>query len=183
MKIINFYSLILLVAVFLCGSLTACSNDDDDNGKEKEEEVKTTGQLDLLFSYGDDLLLLADVEVVFINTDGKKTTEKVTAFPWKKTITFDKVPVTAGYKVNFTPKSGVELTKDVYELSEVFNNSFSVFQEDKKVSMKSLANATGTLSLPKDKVEEYLEKKLSSKVYAYKVDANYSCDKTELSFE
>lgn len=181
MKTITFYSLMLFVSVLLCGGFTACSDDDDDGGGK--EEVKKTGKLDFSFSRGDDLLLLADVEVIFIDTDGKKTTEKVTAFPWKKTVTFDKVPVTAGYKINMTPKSGVELTKDTYKFSKEYKNYFYAFENDLEVTMKSLIDVSSTSTAAKDKVGEYLEKNLSSETYAYKVDADYSCNKAELVFE
>lgn len=179
MKLISFYSVMLFVAMFLCGSLTACS--DDDEG-EKENEVKTVGQFDFSFALGDDVLELADIEVIFIDVSGNKATEKVTTFPWKKTITFEKVPVSAGYKINITPKSGVELTKDKYQISESYKNIFSTLQEDKVVTLKTLVDYSSSMTVAKDKIDQYMSK-FSSKNYAYKVDAGYSISETELTFE
>lgn len=179
MRTINFHSFMLFVAVLLCGGFTACS-DDEEGGKK--EEMKTTGQFDLSFSLGEDLLLLADVEVIFVDTTGKKTTEKVTVFPWKKTVTFEKVPTTVGYKVNITLKPGVELTKDKYQISSSYKNIFSALQGEKVVVLKSLIDVSSTLTVGKDKVGQLIEE-LSSETYGYKVDAEYSCTTTELSFE
>lgn len=178
MKTISFYSLMLLVAMVLCGGLAACS--DDEGGEE--EEVKTTGQFDFSFSLGSDLLELADVEVVFIDAAGNKTTEQVTVFPWEKTVTFDEAPATAGYQVNITPKTGVELDKDSYQISETYRNYFYTLQDGNTLSMRTLIDNSSTLTVPKENVALMLER-MSSEVYAYQVDANFACTETELDFE
>lgn len=177
MKTISFYSLVLFVAMLVCGGFTACS-DDEEGGPE--EEVKTTGKFDFSFSLGDDLLELANVEVTFIDAAGKKTTEEVTAFPWKKTVTFENVPVTVGYKVNVTAKTGIELTKDKYQVSDTYSNVFYALQGDKVVTVETLVDVSSTLTVPKDKMEQLMSTFSGS--YAYKVGADYSCSKTELEF-
>lgn len=105
-----------LVAVAMTVGFAACSSsDDDNNGGGGSQSI--TGKLNINYTFSDDLLAIADIQVTYIDSDGKTTkTETITTSPFKKEITYNSLPVTTSYTLQATLKSSYP-EKDKYNIS------------------------------------------------------------------
>ena len=169
-----FCGCILLLMVMLAGGVAGCSdNDDSREGKLPEK----TGKMTFEFSFGKDVLELADVEVTFVDVDGSLKKEVVKQLPWKKTVLFSLVTVTAVYTVKVTPKKDLELKKETYLISEGFKDEFYEIQGEGVVSMKTLKSGTSSLTVKKTEVLTMLEDLSEENIYI--VDADFNCSEKE----
>ena len=169
-----FCGCILFLMVMWAGGGAGCSdNDDSREGKLPEK----TGKMTFEFSFGKDVLELADVEVTFVDVDGSLKKEVVKQLPWKKTVLFSLVPVTAGYTVKVTPKKDLELKKETYLISEGFKDEFYEIQGEGVVSMKTLKSGTSSLTVKKTEVLTMLEDLSEENIYI--VDADFNCSEKE----
>lgn len=115
------------------------------------------------FSPGKDLIGLADFTVALTGPDGKVTTEKVTSFPWKASVT-GIAPCTAGYAFTILPKNPLELKQDIYDFSVVYNNSYKIGSSQDYSFSNNL-----TTPVSKSKVLETLEQVKDLYQYSYTV--------------
>ena len=66
--------------------------------------------------FSQDVLDLCDLTMSYKDSDGKTITETVTSTTWTKKVTVKSLPSTVGVKFGIKMKSGVELTKEKYDV-------------------------------------------------------------------
>ncbi|MBR1594142.1 MAG: hypothetical protein IJ659_05150 [Alloprevotella sp.] len=135
----------LMVAVLLglttAATLTACGDDDD-----AEAKVAAYAEVEYSVVLSDDIVKYYDIDVEYVGLKEKAMTEQVTSKTWSnKRGSSDKLPVTFGYKFNFSAKG--ELPAKI-NLSYKPNVTVKVFNKDgkqlrsKKLTLKPI-DSTG----------------------------------------
>ena len=151
-KFLTMAALIVLAAM----TLTSCGDDEP-------KQTNTTATYKMTFSQ--DLLDVFDVYLVYKGYNGKNVPEAVNVINWSKNASCDKLPAEYGVKYIFTPKEGVTLTKEKYDLKAHFDIDITKSAGGGYHQQIVISNAGG---LKKEKVLEYMEK-LSGKSIGFRV--------------
>ena len=158
----------LLVMAAMC--LTACGSDDE----PKQNNATATYEM----TFSQDVLNNFDVYLVYKAANGRNTPESVNTTNWTKTATCDKLPAEFGVKYIFSPKDGLTLDKEKYDLK--VNFKISITKGGTTYTGENLiSNSTG---LKKEKVLEYMEK-LSGKSIGYNVSKSGITENRNLNYD
>ena len=107
--------LVLMTAL----TLASCGGGDD---KQKDEPTPTptptskTVTYEATANFSQDVIDICDVTMSYKDADGKTVTEAVKSTTWSKTVSVKNLPTTVGVKFGVKMKSGVNLTKEKYDL-------------------------------------------------------------------
>lgn len=107
--------LVLMTAL----TLASCGGGDD---KQKDEPTPTptptskTVTYEATANFSQDVIDICDVTMSYKDGDGKTVTEAVKSTTWSKTVSVKNLPTTVGVKFGIKMKSGVNLTKEKYDL-------------------------------------------------------------------
>lgn len=107
--------LVLMTAL----TLASCGGGDD---KQKDEPTPTptptskTVTYEATANFSQDVIDICDVTMSYKDSDGKTVTEAVKSTTWSKTVSVKNLPTTVGVKFGVKMKSGVNLTKEKYDL-------------------------------------------------------------------
>ena len=168
------------VRLFLMGvivaAFSACSESDPPTPPPPPEEVKTpTFKLGIILP--EDIPLLTDITVTYVDTEGVKHTEVIAGTSWSKTITGTTLPSKAGYRVQLTRKPNLSFDKEAYTVGAVGMNNTVLLGSD----VLDASYFSGSLSINKSKIEAYLQEacgKATTLVYEIKADGTLNRDAT-----
>ena len=171
MKKFFYMSVLVLMAAL---TLTSCGSDDDE--KQKDEPTGTVAY-DATVSLSQDLIDICDVTITYKDADGKTATEAVKSTSWNKKFTVKKLPAVVGAKCEFKLKSGVQLTKDKYDLSALLYHNVTVNGAKKGYDQPfTFYQGAGVKA---DQVAEILSKWSGRQVYGYTISAKGEVTTTE----
>jgi len=170
----------------MCGLITlgfnACSEDNPDLGPETpptptpQEEVKKPYFL-LGYEVTEDVLLLVDVTIMYVDLEGAKHTEIMTGTTWQKSFEGNSLPAKVGYIVEFAEKTGVSLDKEVYDLGAAPFDFVSLKQGDEE-TIFDLKLVAKRLDVPNHNALRYILERLTSEAgYVYEIQADGTLSK------
>lgn len=116
MKKFFYMSVLVLMAAL---TLASCGGDEPSgpSGPSGPSEPTSKSVLYEATAYfSQDVLDLCDLTMSYKDSDGKTITETVTSTTWTKKVTVKSLPSTVGVKFGIKMKSGVELTKEKYDV-------------------------------------------------------------------
>ena len=102
----------LLGGLLALGSLTSCGSDNDEDDPKPEVKKATSATAEYVVNLSQSLLDAATVTIYYIDSNGQQAQETVTSSPWKKTVSFTKLPTQAGFSVQ--PRLKGEPSQDTY---------------------------------------------------------------------
>ena len=159
-----------LSVMVLMATLTLTSCGDDDKKDEPKPQTPKSVVYDVSVEFGQELLDICDVTMVYKDGDGKTITETVTSKNWSKKVTVNKLPAVVGAKCNFKLKDGIQLTKDKYELVA---NLYQYLTIDSDKYGANVPNTiVGGYGVPKDRLADYISRWSGKMIYGYEIAAN-----------
>lgn len=140
-----------IIAALCSTAFTACNSDDDE-----ETTTAKVSEFQYSFNLNEDILSVADVTIKYIGTDGEEKSEALTSTSWSKTFTADKFNVSAGIALSMKLKSGIELTKESYDLKYTY--TFSATSKENGSEVQNVgASLNKGLTVEADRVEAALK--------------------------
>lgn len=170
MKKFFYMSVLVLMAAL---TMTSCGSDDDKKG---DEPTSKSISYEASVTFSQDMIDICDVTMTYKDSDGKAVTETVTSTTWNKKVKVNKLPAIVGAKCDFKLKSGVQLTKENYDL--VAELKHNVMINGAKKGYDQPYFFVGGKGIKADKVAEYVPRKTGG-VYGYTISADGAVNATE----
>ena len=155
-------SFLLGCAIALLGLGAASCSDDDkkDNEPQNPTESSTITKVEYTFSIepNADQLEVFDLTAEYTDFAGKTQTEPVTG-KWEKTFVCEEFPSkNFSLKIVRTLKSGVELTKEMYNFGYTYTDEINYFLSDSTTPVfLERTNRDDKMDMEKDAIADYLK--------------------------
>ena len=175
MKKFFYMSVLVLMAAL---TLASCGGDEPSGPSGPSEPGGPSGPSEptsksVLYEatayFSQDVLDLCDLTMSYKDSDGKTITETVTSTTWTKKVTVKSLPSTVGVKFGIKMKSGVELTKEKYDVMITLVNDVIVNGNSKgNTTPKIVSQSKGVRAA---KIIDLLSKK-DGMMFGYEISAS-----------